>query len=260
MDNATLTQQMVQAGFRCSIITVHTDHTSKQVNRLRKQIGVEYKGASGPLPSGACLLSNSGQVVEATLFMCAYLRAAKNPFVDVDVQAVMAAYRVYTGYRSAGEVALATSTEPLHIDRAWVIAREYRSKEIVVRICSSRRCRLPYLVSSSMGHRSSCPFCSAVAERDRFHCDVNDAVLTERPVAELLELAARVQDLAGWGLADHEVVKELGLSNVEFLATRRLNAYGEPARQAIAKRYSTGSALVRALTRSNRGVAERRLA
>lgn len=38
-----------------------------------------------------------------------------------------------------------------------------------------------------------------------------------------------------------------------FLATRRLNAYGELARQAIAKCYSTGSALVRALTRSNRG-------
>jgi len=260
MDSATLTQQMVEAGFRCSIITVHTDHTSKQVNRLRKQMGVEYKGGSGPLPGGVCLLSSAAQVVEATLFMCAYLQVAKNPYVDVDIHALMAAYRFYLGYRPTGQVGQVALGDILHIDRAWVIAREYRSKEVVVRKCSSRQCSAPYLVPSSMGHRSSCPFCSAVVERDRFHCDVEDAELTSRPVDELLQLATRVQDLGRWGLADEEVAQELGLSNVEFLATRRLNAFGEPARQAMAKRYPTGNALVRALTRTGRNVQERRLA
>ncbi len=48
MDNAALIDMMVKAGFRCTIITLHTELTAKQVTSARKRLNVVSRGGSGP--------------------------------------------------------------------------------------------------------------------------------------------------------------------------------------------------------------------
>lgn len=241
MDNAALIDMMVKAGFRCTIITLHTELTAKQVTSARKRLNVVSRGGSGPLPLGSRILASKARVIEAALFMGAYLRGARKPLLGVDVEAVIAAHQSYLGYREALNF---TPTECLSIDEAWVVAREYRSKDLVMRAC--RCCQLSYVALTST-NKSTCPYCSQSVVKDRFHCDVNDAAMSDRPAEELLALALNIQQLTNWGYSSHEIMKQLGLNQPEYLTALELLDYKDVERREIVALYPAGDQLVRAL-------------
>lgn len=137
MDNTALIDMLVKAGFRCTIITLHTELTAKQVTSARKRLNVVSRGDSGLLQLGSRILASKARVIEAALFMGAYLRGAPKPLLGVDVEAVIAAHQSYLSYREALNF---TPTECLSIDEAWGVAREYRSNDLVRRAC--RCCQL----------------------------------------------------------------------------------------------------------------------
>lgn len=241
MDNTALIDMMVMAGFRCTIITLHTDLTAKQVTSARKRLKVVSRGGSGPLPLGSRILSSKARIIEAALFMGAYLRGARSPLLGIDVEATIAAHQSYLTYR---DVLRLNPAESLSIDEAWVIAREYRSKDVVMRVC--RKCDLTYVALTST-NKSTCPYCSQVVVKDRFHCDVIDAAMSERPAEELLALALNIQQLTNWGYSAHEIMTQLELNQSEYLAGLELLEHKEPDRRAMVELYPVGDHLVRAL-------------
>lgn len=60
MDNASLIDMMVKAGFRCTIITLHTELTAKQVTSARKRLNVVSRGGSGAAGAGVAHTGQQG--------------------------------------------------------------------------------------------------------------------------------------------------------------------------------------------------------
>ncbi len=165
----TLHIRMAPCGFRSAIIRAQTGLTRKQVASLRKRLGIVGPAESGPLPQAHSILSGKAKAMEASLFMLNYLYLAKTPRVDVDIDAVIAAHDQYFHCHAAirnGQVDLENF---LDIDDAWVVARDYRALEVMMRSCSG--CHIQF-VSSIHDGRQCCPICNgAVVRTDMFSCD-----------------------------------------------------------------------------------------
>ncbi|MBJ2179998.1 hypothetical protein JC795_17550 [Pseudomonas veronii] len=245
----SLAKTLVHVGFRSAIIRIHTGMTRKQVTSLRKREGIVGPSESGPLPNAESLLAKKEATLEASLFMLAYLITAKSPRTTIDVEAVMAAHSQYYDCHAALRNGQLDLENVLEIDDAWVIARDYRSKEVTMRSCST--CHIEFVVSINRP-KHCCPLCDGVQVRDRFHCDHADRAVSKRSVAELIELSQKVTQWENWGYSPSEIQKELGISQKEFDACTKLQGFTDPQLQGVLDKYTSGDSLVKALMKGSR--------
>lgn len=247
MDTSTsLDVRMARCGFRSAIIRVQTGLTRKQVASLRKRLNIVGPAESGPLPQAHSILSGKARAMEASLFMLNYLYLAKNPRNDVDIDAVIAAHDQYLHCHVGIRGGQADLDNLLEIDDAWVVARDYRGQEVMMRSCSG--CHIQF-VASVQDSKQCCPICNgAVVRSDLFSCDAQVAT-TMRDVPELIELASQVSKFRNWGATDSEVCAELELNSEEYslcLAMAKLNS---SQLSVINQRYASGIHLLSAFMR-----------
>lgn len=245
----SLAKTLVHVGFRSAIIRIHTGMTRKQVTSLRKREGIVGPSESGPLPNAESLLAKKEATLEASLFMLAYLITAKAPRSEIDVDAVMAAHSQYYDCHAALRNGQLDLENVLEIDDAWVIARDYRSKEVTMRSCST--CHIEFVVSINRP-KHCCPLCEGVQVRDRFHCDFADRSLTHKTPAELIEMSSKVSQWINWGYSVEEIKAEYELTDKEFAACKKLQSFGPSKLQDILNRYASGDRLVKALLSGTR--------
>ncbi|CAI9912124.1 TPA: FlhC family transcriptional regulator [Pseudomonas aeruginosa] len=235
--DTTLDVRMARCGFRSAIIRAQTGLTRKQVASLRKRLGIVGPAESGPLPQAHSILSGKAKAMEASLFMLNYLYLAKTPRVDVDIDAVIAAHDQYFHCHAAIRNDQMDLDNFLDIDDAWVVARDYRALEVMMRSCSG--CHIQF-VSSIHDSRQCCPICNgAVVRTDLFSCDAQ-AVVTERSVPELIEISALVMQFKHWGCTETEICKEHGLNSDEYALCLALPKLTNAHLASITNRFATG--------------------
>lgn len=240
MDNS-LDVRMARCGFRSAIIRAETGLTRKQVASLRKRLGIVGPAESGPLPQAPSILSGKTKAMEASLFMLNYLYLAKTPRIDVDIDAVIAAHDQYFQCHAAIRNNQVDLENFLDIDDAWVVARDYRALEVMMRSCNG--CHIQF-VSSIHDSRQCCPICSgAVVRTDLFVCDAQ-AVSTHRTVSELVELSGMTLQYKNWGCTEAEICKEQDLNSDEYMLCLALSKLTNNHLAAISKRFVTGLELL----------------
>ncbi|NWC84073.1 hypothetical protein HX798_27870 [Pseudomonas putida] len=241
--DTTLDVRMARCGFRSAIIRAQTGLTRKQVASLRKRLGIIGPAESGPLPQAHSILSGKSKAMEASLFMLNYLYLAKAPRMEVDIDAVIAAHDQYVHCHAAIRNGRVDLDNFLDIDDAWVVTRDYRALEVMMRSCSG--CHIQF-VSSIHDNRQCCPICNgAVVRSDVFACDAQIAV-TDRSVAELIELASPVLKFKNWGATQIEICKELRLNNDEYSLCQGLSKITKAQFAMLTQRYSNGVELLTA--------------
>lgn len=150
---------LVRSGLRTVILVAETGMSRKQITAIRKRLGLRGNADSGPLPQAESLLSSRAMCLEGSLFMNSYLAIAKDPRVQLDILAAVAAHEHYLDCHGAirdGKIDFANFLER---DRAWVLARDYRGMIVNMRSCSG--CHLEF-VASINDRRHNCPLCSGV--------------------------------------------------------------------------------------------------
>lgn len=241
--DTSLDVRMARCGFRSAIIRVQTGLTRKQVASLRKRLGIVGPAESGPLPQAQSILSGKGRAMEASLFMLNYLYLAKTPRNEVDIDAVIAAHDQYLHCHVGIRGGQADLDNLLEIDDAWVVARDYRAQEVIMRSCNG--CHIQF-VSSVHDSRQCCPICSgAVVRSDRFSCDAQ-VVETERSVPELIELASCVLQFRNWGANMSEICKEHGMNGDEYALCLVLAKLNSAQLALVNQHYSAGVDLLSA--------------
>lgn len=243
MDTTPLDVRMAKCGFRSAIIRAQTGLTRKQVASLRKRLGIVGPAESGPLPLAHSILTGKAKAMEASLFMLNYLYLAKTPRIDVDIDAVIAAHDQYFHCHGAIRGGQVDLDNFLDIDDAWVVARDYRAQEVMMRSCSG--CHIQF-VASIHDNRQCCPICSgAVVRSDLFSCDAQ-TVFTERSVADLIEVSGVVMRFKHWGCTESEICKEQSLNSDEYSLSLALSKLTNSHLAAISQRFNDGTALLSA--------------
>ncbi|HBN7932908.1 FlhC family transcriptional regulator [Pseudomonas aeruginosa] len=247
MDTSTsLDVRMARCGFRSAIIRVQTGMTRKQVASLRKRLNIVGPAESGPLPLAHSILSKKARAMEASLFMLNYLYLAKSPRNDVDIDAVIAAHDQYMNCHVGVRGGQADLENLLEIDDAWVVARDYRTQEVMMRSCSG--CHIQF-VASVQDSRQCCPICNgAVVRTDLFSCDAQTAK-TDRTIPELIEMASLVQQFKNWGSTEAEIRAEHALNAEEFSLCLSMAKLPSSQLALVNQRYNSGAILLTAFTR-----------
>ncbi|WP_237046859.1 FlhC family transcriptional regulator [Aquipseudomonas alcaligenes] len=210
--------QLVKAGLRTAIIVAESGMTRKQITAARKRLNIRGNAESGPLPQAESLLGSRQLTLEASLFMHAYLMIAHQPKVGIDIRSVVAAHTHYLDCHASLRGQQIDIETVLDLDRAWVLARDYRAMVISMRTCQD--CRLEF-VSSFNDRRFCCPICSGV------RCKApEESVLDKRhsrTLPEYLEIAQQVAKQVNWGNTAEEIARDLQLNDDEFELARDLS-------------------------------------
>jgi len=159
---------LVEQGFRTKILHVETGMSESSLRALAHGInaldGKQVRLSSGTLPEPDSILRTRSANAEGTIFMLIYLRIAgeEKASRNIDIDAVIKAHRIYLEHRS--RFGIDCTDKPLDINRAWVLARDYRvphpqyPRSLELRRCID--CGAPYLVVSRQRHQPQCPFCA----------------------------------------------------------------------------------------------------
>lgn len=201
---------LVRSGLRTAIIVAETAMTRKQITAARKKFGIRGAAESGPLPQAESLLANRPMTLEASLFMHAYLLIANQPKAGVDIKAVLAAHAHYLDCHGAIRGGRVDVDTMLELDRAWVLARDYRSMSLGMRSCHN--CHIEF-VASFNDRRQACPICSGTNIKSSTHA--NDAP-PMRSIEEFIEISEKVKNQINWGNSDDEIIADLALRDDEL--------------------------------------------
>lgn len=210
MEMQDLGSTLVKAGLRTAIIVAETNMTRKQITAARKKMGIKGNTDSGPLPQAESLLSSRPLTLEASLFMHAYLLVAKQPKSGVDIRAVLAAHSHYVECHASIRSGRIETKTLLELDRAWVLARDYRSMVVGMRTCHS--CSLEF-VASINDRRHACPICSGVNIATPVACS---KLSSARALSDFIEISQKVKIQINWGNSSSEIIEDLGLSPDEY--------------------------------------------
>jgi flagellar transcriptional activator FlhC len=224
-----MNELLVRSGLRTVILVSQTGMSRKQITAIRKRLGLRGNAESGPLPQAESLLSSRAMSLEGSLFMHSYLMIAKDPRVEVDILAVIAAHNHYLechGDIRGGKIDL---DHFLELDRAWVLARDYRGMIVGMRSCSC--CHLEF-VASINDRRHNCPVCSGVTVEVQNEYEINQS----RTVADLIEISDKIKIMMNWGMTESELCNELGLSAGELEIAKALGALSSTELRQLADR------------------------
>lgn len=201
---------LVRSGLRTAIIVAETKMNRKQITAARKRFGIRGNAESGPLPQAESLLSSRPLTLEASLFMHGYLLVAKQPKSGVDIKAVLAAHTHYLDCHAGIRGGRIDTSTLLELDRAWVLARDYRSMVLGMRTCHT--CHLEF-VASINDRRHACPICSGVDIKCPSEATSVSGI---RTIDDFIEFAQKVKNQLNWGNSDLEIMSDLGLREDEL--------------------------------------------
>ncbi len=237
--NTELAIKLVKAGMRNCIIRTEVGLTRKRISLLRKNLNVLSASDTGPMPEAANLLQNQKKALEATIFLLSYLAVSKDPRpqAGTDLLAVIGAHRAYETAHAALRGTRVDTDVLLDIDDCYVIARDWRSREIELREC--KHCKVDF-VASTRNRRQACPLCSGVqinAPHEE-QCEVGaaDAVPAGvmRTPSELIALIPQVRQQHAWGLAQAEIASRLELSMLELAVVLAIDSLPRAVQAEIA--------------------------
>jgi hypothetical protein len=224
---------LVRAGLRTAIIVAETSMTRKQITAARKRFGIKGSAESGPLPHAESLLSNRALTLEASLFMHSYLLIAQQPKSGVDIRAVLAAHSHYVDCHGSIRGGRVDLNSLLELDRAWVLARDFRSMVVGMRTCHT--CHLGF-VASINDRRQACPICSGVSITSSDEMSKSNL----RSIHEYVEISKKVKTQANWGNSDEEIICDLQLRDDELEMCKELSKLSSlDLRKLVAAEYST---------------------
>lgn len=158
---------LLECGFRTSIIQVETGLSAGRIRDLYHGLsglaGDDVRLRSGQLQESAAILRTRASNAEGTIFILIYTQLAGHEEAKrcVVIDAVIRAHRLLTDERQ--RFGAVFNSQPLDINRCWVLARDYRTpSEAIQAVLQLRKCSCgaPYLVVSQQHNRLTCPFCS----------------------------------------------------------------------------------------------------
>lgn len=200
---------LVKAGMRTAIIAIEADMSRKQITAARKRFQIRGNSESGPLPQAENILGSRALTLEASLFMQAYLSIAQQPKVRVDILSVLAAHDHYLDCHAGIRDGKIDTDCILDLDRAWVLARDFRTMEVGMRTCHD--CRIEF-VATFNDRRRACPICSGV----KITTPTVEGACKGKNIGEFIEIAAQIAKQLNWGSTDDEIARDLELSDSEY--------------------------------------------
>ncbi|MEI9534826.1 MULTISPECIES: FlhC family transcriptional regulator [Morganellaceae] len=157
-DVFALAQRMVKLGFRRRIITTSLNASDRLIDHLKKQFGQD-EVAIGRLKLSETFLASQPKKMEATNFMSIYLRRAKDPSNQDDINEVVDSFEVYRELNIRFRPSIAADVM-LHPNEAWTLARDFRSDEI--RMIKCIHCKMSFISPfdcDRSNKKQKCPFC-----------------------------------------------------------------------------------------------------
>ncbi len=152
---------LIELGFRTSIVHLETNLPTGRIRDLfhgwHGLAGSSLKPSSGSLPESDTILKTRANNAEGTLFVLLYLRFAGDGAKHcINIDAIIKAHRLLTGNRA--RFGAVFTNQPLDVNQAWVLARDFRSDTLKLRRCI--HCSAPYLVVDHQHNQPKCPFCA----------------------------------------------------------------------------------------------------
>lgn len=153
-DKHQLALAMIEAGFRTSIVFIHTQLSKSLLRRLYKEIHAQSP-TPGLLASSAYVLSSRKNQLYATLFMLIYAQLHKNNDNSVNIKLVIDAWDIFTilvPHYMEFEI------HPQNINEAWTLTRDFRCSSNYFVNCP--KCGKQYLACEGSRLARKCPFCN----------------------------------------------------------------------------------------------------
>lgn len=200
---------LVKAGMRTAIIAIEANMSRKQITAARKRLQIRGSSESGPLPQAENILGSRTLTLEASLFMQSYLSIAHRPKTQVDILSVLAAHSHYLDCHAGIRDGKIDTDCVLDLDRAWVLARDFRSIEVGMRTCHD--CRIEF-VAAFNDRRQACPICSGI----KITTPEQSGTTKGKTISEFVELAGQIAKQLNWGNTDDEIAKDLNLTDTEY--------------------------------------------
>lgn len=146
---------MIRAGFRTSIVFIHTQLSKLLLRRLYKELHLKSP-SSGLLSSSAYVLSNRRNQLYATLFMRIYSELNGQQKNSVDVRIVIDSWDIFkTLVPKYNELDI----HPRSINEAWTLTRDFRCETNYFETCP--KCSQQYLACDDSRLAKKCPFCNS---------------------------------------------------------------------------------------------------
>ena len=187
---------MLKEGFRTSIVRLQTGLSSSMVRACHREIWGGENASAGSLPESHIILKERSGLIEGSVFMTIYSRLGGDGAKDsIDVDTLIRAHRLYMKARCNFDV---QERRALDINRAWILARDYRSRVVNTARCSCCSTRFAYSIHTE----KSCPFCN----QSRFR-QTNLAQPTQYDFGKVLPLCAPATDEQQHRIAQSLVAK-----------------------------------------------------
>lgn len=156
-----LAKRLICAGFRAAIVRLETGLSSAYIRGLY----ASYLGTTtepGQLPQSDAILSTRRTMVEGALLISSYIEfATKDWLVDIDIEALIQAHGFYLQARRDASTFAQGEWQPISITEAWVIARDLRTKNVMIERC---RCGCHYLTVYRQRISMICHICKVRQE------------------------------------------------------------------------------------------------
>ena len=228
----TVNDFLVKSGLRTVILVSETGMSRKQITAIRRRLGLRGSADSGPLPHSENILGSRAMSLEASLFMQAYLLIAANPRAEIDILSVISAHSHYLECHAAIRSGKVDLDHFLELDKAWVLARDFRGYGVVMRNCDS--CHIDF-VASINARRHSCPICSGVTVETPDDCDEDRSTLS---LEDLISKVDGVRKSVNWGITDQEICEEYNLTASELAVTKQLSQLSAKEIKALTEKAS----------------------
>lgn len=154
-DRHDLALTMIRAGFRTSIVFIHTQLSKLLLRRLYKELHLKSP-SSGLLSSSAYVLSNRKNQLYATLFMNIYAQLHGKQQNSVDVRLVIESWDIF---KMLVPKYMELDIHPQTINEAWTLTRDFRCETNYFEACP--KCSQQYLACDDSRLAKKCPFCNS---------------------------------------------------------------------------------------------------
>lgn len=228
----TVNDFLVKSGLRTVILVSGTGMSRKQITAIRRRLGLRGSADSGPLPHSENILGSRAMSLEASLFMQAYLLIAANPRAEIDILSVISAHSHYLECHAAIRGGKVDLDHFLELDKAWVLARDFRGYGVVMRNCDS--CHIEF-VASINDRRHSCPICSGVTVETP---DDSDEERCNMSLEDLISKVDGVRKSVNWGITDQEICEEYNLTASELAVTKQISQLSAKEIKALTEKAS----------------------
>tara|TARA_R110001583_G_scaffold18497_7_gene73497 strand:+ start:198 stop:839 length:642 start_codon:yes stop_codon:yes gene_type:complete len=149
---------LLDEGYRSTIVALQTGVAITMVRACYTELyASKVPAASGSLPDASIILANnnrSGNILEASILMAIYTRMGGEAVkTSINMDILTRSYRIYLAVRQTYDQR--GDNRLLDINRAWVLARDYRCRLVSIEKCNCCGTHYAYFVHNE----KKCGFC-----------------------------------------------------------------------------------------------------